>query len=96
MSGVLGGLLGLINIVGGAVLFILVGNKAWGKSDTARWLRLIFGGVSSGYGIGTTLFLNVSVDQYSTDWRPGVCFALIPFLSVMCILGLEGLRRVLK
>ena len=51
MGGLAGGMLGLIEIIGGAILFPLIGSKAREESRGGRWTRIHFGGAFLG---GTT------------------------------------------
>src|SRR6266849_6194306 len=52
MSGLFGGLLNLIDPLGGYVLHVLIGPKAWKEGKGARMARLIFGGAFAGTVIG--------------------------------------------
>ncbi len=47
-----GGVLGILNSIGGSILSLLVGKDAWIESDTSLYLRPILGGLFLGAVIG--------------------------------------------
>jgi SNF family Na+-dependent transporter len=84
-----GGLLGLINFFGGLVLFVLIGNKAWDSSSTARHFRLAFGGIA--VGLASTIVFVI----YLAPEGGGGTLCLFPLIVVLCVFGLEILREKL-
>ena len=50
-----GGLLGLIQTVGGMLLWFLIGRRAWNRSLGAQVLRVFIGGSTAGIAIGLGL-----------------------------------------
>jgi hypothetical protein len=55
MKGLFGGILGLVNAFGGAVLTILIGRVAWRHG--ARWARIIVGSFALGLLIGVMVYV---------------------------------------
>jgi|GEM_PF-4738971 len=55
MVGIFGGLLAVIQFVGGCLIYVLVGPKAWGTTEDAKGLRALFGGVIIGVLIGVAI-----------------------------------------
>jgi len=95
MGGVFGSYLAFIKGIGGIILMILIGKKAWQGTNTAGNFRLVFGSVFIGaligpllmhfgvYGLisGITLFLNVVV---------------IPFGVLLFSVMLESIKRLIE
>jgi len=59
MGGIFGGLLTIIQFLGGCFLFLLVGKKAWRDTDNGDVSRTMFGGLVFGALIAATLHLFV-------------------------------------
>ena len=79
MSGLFGGYLYLVELVGGFVLYILIGGKAWKKSDDGRFFRLALGALSIGGVLGAILGWTIVAkhDQWAATFWLGVFGALI-------------------
>ena len=60
MGGIFGGLLAVVQVVGGCLIYVLVGRKAWGTSEDANGLRALFGGVIIGVLVGAVIQLYVT------------------------------------
>ena len=101
MYGILGGLLEVVNILGGIVLWCLIGQPAWKKNTTARWSRILVGSIPSGFILGVVgaplLYYFLPVDLLEDT--PPLIWAIIGFSTcgvfVVALLAsiLEGLRR---
>lgn len=65
MGGIFGKLLFLINLIGEAVLVILIGKRAWSKNSEERFFRLLFGGYLVGAYLGGIL---VATKITSMEW----------------------------
>jgi hypothetical protein len=48
MKGIFGGIISLINIIGGCIIFLLIGERAWKESNTGRRWRLAYGSLCCG------------------------------------------------
>ena len=57
MNGIFGGVLGIIDSIGGAFLYILIGSSASKVSTAARLSRLLFGALIIGCAISVTLYV---------------------------------------
>lgn len=101
MSGLLGGILELINVIGGLVLMLLIGMAAWRKTGRARWARIAFGGIFFGFALGWLLSL-VAFTYIGDTPKPssdlvgfiytGAFFGL-PILILVISIFLEILKR---
>ncbi len=86
MSGLFGGLLSAIDFLGGIILFLLIGKKAWVTKYPARGIRLFIASIAIGIILSTLIyFFDSSVD-------------LIPVMvaSVIVVSVLEVLNIVIK
>jgi hypothetical protein len=90
MSGLLGGLLKLIHLIGGTVLFVLIGRKAWRDSDNGYALRSVAGIVIVAVGIGFILYGFIVPDK-PTDppARPTISFCIAPVVVGLFLALLE-------
>ena len=92
MSGLLGSILEIVNVIGGIVLTILIGRIAWKDSEPARMFRLVFGSVLVGEILG---FLNYYYAIYDFAREPGKgpgikvgSFFMIPMATFVVVLFL--------
>lgn len=100
MGGLFGGILGLINIIGGGILYALLGSPAWRPTSRGRWVRVLFGGATLGV-VTYALFYyfvvrgsnNLSSDDMNFFFA---CFLAIFGVFVAIAVGLERLRRSLS
>ena len=58
MKGLFGGILGLINLLGGAILTVLIGGLAW--RNRARWARIVIGAFLLGVVVGGVVYLTLA------------------------------------
>lgn len=58
MSGVFGGILGFVDQVGGALLYLLIGEQARSQTQASRWFRLAFGSVFIGASIAILMYVS--------------------------------------
>jgi|ERR1051325_3119026 TRAP-type uncharacterized transport system fused permease subunit len=102
MGGLLGGILWLVNIIGGGVLYILVGMAAWRDTSKARWIRVLLGGWVLGLVVGLISFYiwySYREDYYPARWTQEVftnCVTLVPISFVIVSLVLEKIRRIIS
>ena|SRR5918912_1651197 len=94
MGGLFGGLLGLFSVIGGGLLYLLIGKAAWKDNQTASWWRVILGGIIVGLILGfICVEIIISNLQYDVPW-----FAFIPYTILGAfVIGiiaacLEGIR----
>jgi hypothetical protein len=107
MGGILGGLLGLVEPLGGYFLSLLIGGQAaWKESGGGKVARLTFGGMLGGIIIGGIiggfLFLLSPAEASDTTPTPGIGlsvflgaflgFWVFPFVVAI----LEAIRRALE
>lgn len=90
MGGLFGGLIGLFNVFGGCVLYLLIGKLAWKDHQTARWWRLAIGSLVIGSGLELGDFL---LDFLSP---PLWVLILFPLVLMIFVFGLEGIRRSIE
>lgn len=57
MNGIFGGVLGIIDSIGGAFLYILIGSTASKASAAARLSRLFFGALIIGFAASIALYV---------------------------------------
>lgn len=96
MTGLFGGVLGLVNFTGGVILFMLVGGRAWRESDVARGFRLFIGAVLTSLAMFAA-FLLMDITQGAekpTEAKTLLLFGCL-ILSISGVFGLEGLRKKL-
>jgi hypothetical protein len=96
MGGVFGGLLALIEVIGGASLYILFGARAW-KTDR-EMPRLVAGAIVVGIAISLFLYLvpltaeiTKLVGSFSIVWW----FVVGPLLALLITFTLLAIRRTL-
>ena len=94
MSGLFGGCLGLVNILGTAALYVLIGKKAL-KPD-ARGVRLFIGSLLSGGVLGAALALLVIPPEKADGVTISILGFLVAVMVVLLTALLEGLRRGIK
>lgn len=90
MTGLFRGLLEIVNLLGGTVLFILVGSKAWAKSRTGRNFRLTFGGLVIGIVAAVVTYYQL---RPMSDPSPICC---VPVGLIAAVFGLELIRKALE
>lgn len=59
MGGVFGGLLRIYSFLGGCLIYLLIGRRAWTDSVGAYWWRLSIGSLSIGILVGIFTSMNV-------------------------------------
>ncbi len=100
MGGLFGGLLGLVNLVGGLILYLLIGAKAWRENEKGRDARRRTGAIFIAIPLGFILYVFLSsVDYFSHDERYifkwGIVLAL-PIIFIISISMMENLRKGLN
>ncbi len=102
MYGILGGLLEVVNVAGGIVLWALIGKPAWRENTTARWARILTGSVPCGLGLSLIL-VTASLPLIPADTPPadvyvleGVILICGPFAVALVAILLEILRRSIE
>jgi hypothetical protein len=99
MSGLFGGILELINIVGRLVLALLIGwTAASKKSSGARWARVAFGSIFVGWVVGGfgVYIAFTSIEDIPKDTATMICLAALiglPVLILTVSIFLEILKR---
>ena len=88
MRGVFGGLLGLINGVGKATLYLLIGEAAKRESTNARRVRLILGSIITGEILSVIVYLLF----YTSSDDPTPLFFVSPTLFLATVIILETIR----
>jgi tellurite resistance protein TehA-like permease len=84
-------MLWLIDVVGGAILLILFGSKAWESStNSSRWIRLMVGSFAIGV-VSAILAAKYYSDLLGT-WKNLLLVFIIPLFMALAV-GLEVLRR---
>jgi hypothetical protein len=72
MGGMFGGLLGLLNLLGGGVLFLLIGTPALEPNNqVARWWRLIIGSLIIGPILGCVIFRIIYTPSTNIEYIGG-------------------------
>lgn len=94
MYSAFGGILGFFNVIGGCVLYILVGSKAWGKTYKSRWWRVVFGGAVLGFIVGTIIYL--TLEDLERNRLGALIFMGLPLITTSCAIALEALQQVMK
>lgn len=100
MGGLFGGLLDLVNVMGGGILYLLIGSKAWKDSKEGRFFRLASGTIGLGLILGVSFYLFVLKRDVDTaeDVVGKVLFSTV-FASIACaifIAVIESVRRKLE
>lgn len=90
MYGILGGLLELVNVLGGFVLWVLIGKAAWRTNKAGRWARVIAGGLPCGIALTIVYFLFVLSYSGKYDVAGIIAFCLIVSIII------AGLASVLE
>lgn len=97
MGGLFGGLLGLVEDLGGLFLSWLIGREAWRDNGPAETARVITGGLLAGLGLGalsyTVYFAHADIRG---DGEYVIPFAVIPLLTFVFAIFLLGLKRVIE
>ena len=94
MGGAFKGILEVVNVAGGAVLFLLIGRRAWSKSRFGRNVRLGIGSLSIGLIVGT-IAIFVIQPQPGDETAPKV-FCCAPIGLLILVIVIEGIRSVLE
>jgi hypothetical protein len=99
MGGVFGGLLGLINAVGGAVLYVLLGSKAWRESEQGRKERRNMGSLVFGLALGSGFYFFKKTELLDKPenygMKPLIGFVVIPFLIMVLVVAIEAVGESL-
>lgn len=97
MGGIFGGVIELVNLLGGCFLYVLIGKKAWKETNSVRAYRIFFGGLICGAVLGPVFYFMllptgfvVLADQ---EQALAFCFLLVPFVTIVCAFALEGIRK---
>lgn len=57
MGGMFGGILSLVNAIGGCILYVLIGSIAWKDKKDARDFRIGMGGFALGTIVGAVVYM---------------------------------------
>lgn len=82
-----GGLLGLLNVKGGRIIWLLIGRDAWLDTGNLRCARPLVGGVVLGSIVG------ILASAVFAHWSPLI---VTPLVFALVGLLLEELRRVMN
>ena len=105
MTGLFGGILAIVEFIGGCILFVLIGGRAWKADQTARGYRLNIGGTLGGFLIGFLVYwitpneifeFGSSSYRHSNEWKMVICFFGIPIVMLLVTLFLEQIRKALE
>lgn len=102
MGGIFGGFLEAMNVIGGGLLYLLVGSAAWRETGRARWYRVNTGSVIVGLAfgfIGYLLFFPGGDDRMSIHDRTVLFFALffgLPGVFFLLSVIFETIRRAVS
>ena len=98
MYGILGGLLELVNLLGGIVLWILIGAPAWKKNRTARWSRVLIGSIPTGLLLATVPVVSVWIIEGGPNDSASIARLITTAIvsALVCILGVCGLASLLE
>ena len=98
MGGVFGGLLGLIELVGRVVLYLLIGGRAKDEAKRGYWLTV--GGVTVWMPIG--FIIGIVIAYNLTNRSPGDVPAIVVLgtisgavVGILIAWGLENIRKTL-
>lgn len=93
MGGVFGGMLSLIEPVGGVVLYFLIGEKAWKDSGGGRFARLAFGAIFIGMFLGAMIGATVGMvlSLFAPAHEAGIPLTVVSMLTVGFVGWLVGL-----
>lgn len=88
MYGMGGGLLGLVQALGGLLLFLLIGTRAWKKTLGAQLLRVLFGGSIIGFllGIGLNRFILSKTSDTSMSDSEVIALSILGMVVLALIL----------
>jgi hypothetical protein len=87
--------IGLLNLLGGLILTIVLGSKAWKQTAEGRRYRLCAGSLVAGVIVGYFFYavwptvLSSLVDPAARGW---IAFTAIPIVLLACTFYLESLR----
>jgi hypothetical protein len=97
MGGFFGGFLGLINAVGGGVLQVLIGLKAWNDNASGRHYRVVAGSIASGLVIGGILYVwlleALFDDPFGGILNLLICFVGVPLVFLLIAGALEDVTN---
>ena len=93
MSGILGCLLETVNVLGGVILWALIGKPAWRPTSAARWARVLAGSVPCGIAF-MIVWIIFAVRYYEVS---GLILAtpIFIFFAAVPISILEIIRRAI-
>jgi Na+/H+ antiporter NhaA len=94
MEGIFGGVLELANALGGCLLWLLIGRAGWRPSRSARWARIVAGGLPCGIGLTFAYFVLVVYNKGTYDVAGIIVFCFI-VSSIVSLAGvaLESIRQ---
>ena len=100
MGGKSGGLLWLADKIGGIVLYILIGARAFVENDRATWIRLCFGSCVLGLISGLILLIIYWLRPFplgeDKTSRYLIVFLAVPALFLVLIYILESIKKSLE
>ena len=98
MYGILGGLLELVNISGGIVLWCLIGEPAWRINKTARWARILIGSIPSGIilAIIATLLIQGLISESFVETNVIATFVIASLCGIVAVALLATFLEVLR
>ena len=91
-------LVGLINFVGGVLLTLVLGLRAWAQTDLGRGYRLCAGALAIGIILGYVFYAvcpKVLSSLIDSSARPWIAFGVLPILLLAFTFYLESLRTKL-
>jgi hypothetical protein len=96
MGGIFGGLLEAINMLGGGILYVLIGSNAWRVGQLARWCRLAAAAYLIGIVGGIVAYQFSAIRLLPSDLWFLMVFVQFPFYALVVIGALEGIRWILS
>ncbi len=96
MTGLLGGLLGAVNSLGGLVLSLLIGGKGFSPNPSARNVRVLIGAYLAGVALGFPVALSGLIPTSTPQAFWLVTLAIVPVVSLLFFFALEWLRTSIE
>lgn len=96
MGGVFGGVLAVNQELGGLLLFLLIGSKAWKATNNGEHLRSLFRGAALGLLIGIAICIFAMTERDKIAFPPEAMIAVCTVGGIILAVVLYGLHRMLK
>jgi hypothetical protein len=97
MGDLFGGFLSIFNVVGGGILYLLIGSKAQKENESGRHYRLSAGSISIGLILGVIIYFMFFENVYGVHRRDYValilCLACSSIALLVVVRFLESIRK---